>query len=366
MTRMMVLACAAMLTAVPAVGFELPGWLGFRGEAATGQPPRPVVTEIVDDRGGDARSLPGVIASKTQVIMAFQTLGRMISRDVELGDAVEKDELLAELATEDLEATTRAANAALDAAEVQLSTARTTLERTQALASRGVASDAQLEQAQQAMAAAQASANQANSELIQAQDAEGFAKMTAPFAGVVSAVYEAPGAVVDAGAPILQLSAEDGREALLDLPESALAALPDNAVFTIWQRSAPDRTVTATLDRIEPLADIATRTRRLHLTLPVDAPFRLGTLIRARVGTPGEPALSLPDAAIFERDGQPHVWRVRREGEIGRVQLLPVEIGLSYRGRVLVTDGLDIGDEIVIRGVNSLKPDQQVGRRVEP
>ncbi|RJE82722.1 efflux RND transporter periplasmic adaptor subunit [Paracoccus onubensis] len=366
MIRMTVLACAAMVAAFPAAGFELPDWLGFRGEAATEQPPRPVVTEIVEDRGDDARSLPGTIASKTQVTMAFQTLGRMISRHVELGDAVEQGALLAELATEDLAATTRAATAAVDAAEVQLSTARTTLERTQALAGRGVASDAQLEQAQRAMAAAQATADQANSELIQAQDAEGFARMTAPFAGVVSAVYEAPGAVVDAGGPILQLSAEDGREALLDLPESALAALPDNAVFTIWQRSAPERTVTATLDRIEPLADIATRTRRLHLTLPADAPFRLGTLIRARVGTPGEPALTLPDAAIFQQDGQPHVWRVSRKGEIGQVQPVPVGIGLSYRGRVLVTDGLAIGDEVVIRGVNSLEPDQKVGRRVEP
>lgn len=366
MKRITGLICAATLAAIPAAAFELPAWLGFQGEAATEAPPRPVVTEIVEDRGDDARSVPGMIASKTQVTMAFQTLGRMISRHVELGDEVEKGALLAELATEDLAATTRAATAAVDSAEVQLSTARTTLERTQALADRGVASDVQLEQAQRAMAAAQAAADQARSELIQAEDAEGFARMIAPFTGVVSAIYEAQGAVVDAGAPILQLSADDGREALIDLPESALAALPDNAVFTIWQRSDPDRTVTAMLDRVEPLADIATRTRRLHLTLPDNAPFRLGTLIRARVGTPGEPALTLPDAAIFEHENQPHVWRVRREGETGRVEPVPVTTGPSYRGRVLVTNGLSLGDEIVTRGVNSLEPDSQVGRRVEP
>ena len=290
--------------------------------------------------------------------MAFQTLGRMISRHVELGDPVAEGTLLAELATEDLAATTRAASAAVDAAEVQLSTTRTTLERTQVLVRRGVASDAQLEQAQQAMAAAQARADQVRSELIQAQDAEGFAKMTAPFAGVVSAVYEAQGAVVEAGAPILQLSADDGREAVIDLPETALAALPENVVFTIWQRSAPDHLVTAKLDRIEPLADAATRTRRLHLSLPPDAGFRLGTLVRARAGSPGEPALSLPDAAVFEHDGKPHIWRVIRDGEgedaDGTVEMVPVEVGISYNGRVLVQSGLTLGDEIVVRGVHSL------------
>ncbi|SIS75979.1 efflux RND transporter periplasmic adaptor subunit [Paracoccus saliphilus] len=366
MKRIVALAFAGMLAALPAAGFELPGWLGFGGEAATEEPPRPVVTEIVEDRGDDARSVPGLIASKTEVTMAFQALGRMISRHVELGDRVEEGQLLAELATEDLAATTRAASAAVDSAEVQLSTARTTLERTQALAERGVASDAQLEQAQRGMAAAQAAADQARSELVQAQDAEGFAKMTAPFAGVVSAVYEAQGAVVSAGAPILQLSADDAREAVIDLPESALAALPKDAVFTIWQRTDPNRTYTAPLDRIDPLADIATRTRRLHLVLPADAPFRLGTLIRARVGAPDEPALTLPDSALFERDGQPHVWRVSREGDNARVEAVGVTTGPSYRGRVLVSEGLFIGDEVVARGVNSLQPGQPVGRRVEP
>ena len=50
--------------------------------------------------------------------------------------------------------------------------------------------------------------------------------MKAPFDGVVSAVFETQGAVVNAGKPILRLSAEDEREAVIDLPEPALAGLP--------------------------------------------------------------------------------------------------------------------------------------------
>lgn len=348
---------------IPALLAAFPVWAD---EAPIPDTPRPVVTEIVEDRGGDARSVPGVIAAETQVTMAFQTLGRMIARHVKLGDRVEKGQLLAELATEDLAATTRAARAALDAAEVQLSTARTTLERTQELARRGVASEAQLEQAQRVMAAAAAMAEQTRSELVQAEDAEGFARLTAPFAGVISAVYEAQGAVVDTGAPVLQLSADDRREAVIDLPETALSGIGKQAMFTVWQRSAPTHEVTAKLDRIEPLADAATRTRRLHLTLPPEADFRLGALIRARVGAPEEPALSLPDTAIFQLDGKPHVWRVIRDGDRGKVEPVAVETGGGYGGRLLVPRGLHSGDEIVIRGVNSLEEGQTVGRRIEP
>lgn len=366
MIRGLVVLCVVSLMASPTLAFDLPDWLSFSSEAATDGPPRPVATEIVEDRGDEARSIPGVIASKTQVTMAFQTLGRMINRHVDIGDVVREGQLLAELAIEDLAATTRAASAAVDAAEVQLSTARTTYERTRQLARRNVASDAQLEQAQRSLAAAEAAARQAQSELIQAQDAESFAKMTAPYAGVVSAVYEAQGAVVSAGAPILQLSANDGREVVIDLPEAALAGIDGQETFTIWQRTDPERMVAATLDRIDPLADLATRTRRVHLSLPEGAPFRIGALVRARVGAPDAPALTLPDEAICQHDGKPHVWLVTRDGDKASVEPVPVELGTSYQGRMLVSSGISEGDEVVIRGVNSLEPGQVVGRRVEP
>lgn len=365
MTRLIVLL-TILATAAPAHALDLFGWLDSSSHAEGAAPIRPIVSEIVEDRGQDARWIPGVVASRTQVTMAFQTLGRMVSREVDLGDRVEKGDVLANLASEDLAAATRAAEAALAAAEVQRDTARLTLERTQALASRNVASAAQLEQAQRAATAAEAGAEQARSALVQARDAQGYARMTAPFSGVVSAVYEAPGSVLGAGTPVLQLSAEDQREAMIDLPESALAGLPADAVFTLWQRTDPDRQVRAVLDRIDPIADTATRTRRLYLTLPDDAPFRLGALIRAHLGTASEPALMVSGAAIFQRDGAPHVWRVVRGDGNAHVQAVRVTPGGAFQGAVLIAEGLDPGDEVVIRGVNSLADGQAVGERVQP
>ncbi|MFC3167129.1 efflux RND transporter periplasmic adaptor subunit [Paracoccus fontiphilus] len=365
MTRIIALL-AALGMAAPSHALDLPAWLDFSSHAEDVVHVRPVVSEIVEDRGEDARWVPGVVASRTQVTMAFQTLGRMVSRNVDLGDRVAQGDVLANLAAEDLAATTRAAEAALAAAEVQRDTARLTLERTQALAERNVATAAQLEQAQRAAAAAEAGAEQAQSALLQAKDTQGFARMTAPFSGVVSAVYEAPGSVLSAGTPVLQLSAEDRREAVIDLPEAALAGLPDQAVFTVWQRTDPTREVRAVLDRIDPIADAATRTRRLYLTLPPDSPFRLGALIRARLGTAGEPALMLSSAAIFRRDGAPHVWRVLRQGDGAHVEAVRITPAAELHGRVLIGEGLRPGDEVVVRGVNSLTDGQSVGPRVQP
>lgn len=359
---------AGLLMAVPASALNLPDWLalGKGGPAPAPEALRPVVSAIVEDRATATRPIPGEVRAHTQVTMAFQTVGRLVERPVDLGDRVAAGDLLAMLAADDLAARARAAGAALAAAEVQRDIARRTLQRTEALARQRVASAAQFEAAQQAAAAAEAAAGQARSVLVQAEDAQGQARMTAPFAGIVSAVHEQPGAVLAAGAPVLQLSADDEREAVIDLPESALENLPDDAVFTVWRAGDPDRTVPAVLDRIAPVADSATRTRRLYLTLPPDAAFRLGTLIRARLGSTDEPALTVPEAAIFRRGGTPHVWRVRREGGAARVEAVPVVPAGTFNGAVLIERGLAPGDEVVIRGVHSLRDNQRVGLRVQP
>ncbi|SNT73097.1 efflux RND transporter periplasmic adaptor subunit [Paracoccus seriniphilus] len=364
--ELLCIVVAGLGLAAPASALSLPSWLTGHEEAVAEMKPRPVVTEILQDTDEDTRWVPGIIASKTQVDMAFQTLGRMVERKVDLGARVTKGQVLAELAIEDLQANTRAAQAALDSAKVQLSTARSTLERTEALVARNVASDAQLEQAQRAAASAAAAVAQAESELIQAKDAEGFATMTAPFSGVVSAVYEAAGAVVGAGAPVLQLSAEDQREVVIDLPETALAGLPDDVAFTVWQRNDPDHRVPAVLDRIDPMADTATRTRRLYLSLPADTTFRLGALVRARLGTETAPVLTVASEAVVHHDDRSFVWCVLREGDSAYVTAVDVTPGPEIQGRVVVTSGLKAGDEVVIRGVNSLHEGQPVGRRVKP
>ncbi|AUH33786.1 efflux RND transporter periplasmic adaptor subunit [Paracoccus tegillarcae] len=363
-TRLAGALCLAAAMALPAAAFQLP-WQKDEAPAPAG-PPRPVVTEVVSDSDIKARSVPGLVVARQQVTLGFQTLGRLVARHVELGDDVVTGDVLAELDPDDLADNVRAASASLDAAEVQLSTSQATAERTRALARRNVASTAQLEQAEQALATAEASVGQARSELIRAEDAEGFARMAAPFDGVVSAVYANPGAVLTAGEQVLQLSAREAREAVIDLPDAALSELGDGAVFTVWQDDDPATETRATVDRIDPLADSATRTRRVHLSLDDGAHLRLGSLIRARVAGETEIAMTLPLQAVFDRDGLDHVWRVQRQGDQAVVELVHVVLGASLLGRAFVNSGLQQGDEVVIRGVNSLSEGQAVGERVAP
>lgn len=366
-----VLLALSLAVPLPAGALTLP-FLGQDQPAAPDVPPRPVVTEIVADTATTGRSTPGVIAAATEVQMAFQTLGRIVERPVDVGDRVAQGDLLARLDPEDLAGSVRAAEAAVASAEVNLGTARNAAERARALARRNVASTAQLEQAEQALAAAQSAVDQSRAQLESARDAQGFAVMTAPITGVISSVEAAPGAVVAAGDPIMTLSSEDRLEARIDLTEAQLRGIAPGTVVLVWRDRDQNAPVRGTVHRIAPVADALTRTRRVHIALPDATGLRLGSLIRARLADDRGARLTIPAAAVIDSAGKPAVWVVTRPAEgAATVALRPVTLdgdvkNLGAGARIEVVSGLAAGDEIVIRGVHSLTEGQAVGPRVDP
>ena len=357
----------ALAAPAPAAALPLP-FPGRQAEAAAPvAPPRPVVTEFVTDTAQQERTIPGVIVAATEVQMAFQTLGRIIERPVDVGDRVRQGDLLARLDPEDLASSTRAAEAAVAAAEVNLETARNTAERARALARRNVASTADLEQVRQALAAAVAADQQARADLVRARDTAAFAEMRAPFSGVISAVMAAPGTVVSAGEPVLQLSAQNRLEAVIDLAPPVMARLDLGGTFEVWSENHAESRQKATVSRVAPVADALTRTRRVHLALEDSSGFRLGALIRVRPAVTTPQGTGLPPSAILHVEGRPHVWLVTRQGDRGTVSLRPIQIlGSATAQPVTVTAGLVPGDEVVIRGIHSLREGQAVGRSVSP
>lgn len=365
MTRKTILIAA--LAAVLIAGAAALAIQRYNPGPAAAATPRPVASIIVDNQPLPVHSDPGTITAKIEVALGFQTLGRVIVRHVDVGTVVHQGQVLARQDPDDLQGKVQAARAAAEAAKVELETAQATATRTRALARRNVTSTAQLEQAEQTLAAAQAADQQARSELIRALDAAGFAEMRAPFDGVISAVFANAGAVVGAGDPVVQLAAQKGREAVIDLPEAILSGIRLDDRYEVWTESDPGNRQPARVTQIEPVADAVTRTRRIHLALANDDGVRLGALIRARPLTTGTPMPTLPVAAILTRNGQEQVWIVNRDGDSATVELHSIRSsGPATGDRISIAEGISVGDEVVIRGIHSLTSGQPVGRRVAP
>ncbi|TCO69452.1 efflux RND transporter periplasmic adaptor subunit [Rhodovulum euryhalinum] len=327
--------------------------------------PRPVVSEIVELQRADAAAYVGTVTARIEADLGFPLLGTVAARPVDRGDLVAVGDTLAQLDPEELEADRRAAEAGIIMADAQLRSARDARDRAEALVARAVDSETRLEDAERALAGAEAQMEQAEATLAQARDRLKDATLTAPHDGVITEIHAEPGATLSAGEPVLRLAATDRLEVEIDVTERDLARLAPGTPFDVSLIAQPDLTARATLDRIDPEADRSTRTRRVHLAL-ADPPggFRLGALVRVRPARDAASGVSLPLAAILAPGDAPAVWVVDRAND--RVVRRPVTLGARLGEQVQITGGLAPGEEVVLKGIHSLKDGQAVGPQVQP
>ncbi len=325
--------------------------------------PRPVVSVIVNPESGLPVTYVGTVAARIEADLGFPLSGTVAERPVSAGDTVVKGEVLARLDPEDLDAAARAAEAGVTVAEAQLRSATDARDRAEVLARRGVGSATRLEDADRARVAAEARLEQARADAARAHDMRRLATLTAPQDGVVTAVSAEPGDTIAAGQPVLRLAATGEREIVIDLTERDAAGYPPGTRFTARLVANPDVSASAALNRIDPIAYSATRTRAAYLTLDTaPAAFRLGALVSVTPQAQGDAGVALPASAILDPDTAPAVWLVDRADDT--VHRRPVTLGPAVGDFVVVSSGVAAGDEVVTKGIQSLEDGQKVGPRV--
>lgn len=350
----------AMLALISAISAVSAGPALAETAEPTAAAPRPVVSEIVELRRDAASAYVGTVTARIEPDLGFPLLGTVAARPVDTGDLVQKGEVLARLNPEDLEADLRAAEAGIIVAEAQLRSARDALERSKALVSRAVDTETRQEEAALALTVAQAQMEQARATQEQARNRLQDATLTAPYDGVVTAVYAEPGTTLSAGEPVLQLAATERLEVEIDVTEQDLARLSIGTPFTVALIAIPDVTARATLDRIDPETGRSTRTKRAHLSLIApQSGFRLGALVYVTPAADATLIVSLPVSALLTPATAPAVWVVDRDDD--RVHRRAVTLGARLGDQVQIEDGLAPGEEVVIKGIHSLTDGQRVG-----
>jgi len=205
-----------------------------------------------------------------------------------------------------------------------------------------------------------------------ARDALDDTSLRAPFAGRVGRQHAENFQDVQAGQPIVSLQDAARVEIVADLPEALVALAKKDHVkaMTVRFDSVPARTFDVEFSEIETMADERTQTFALtvHMEAPEDVRLLPGmpATLQIQLGAGALAAAStklIPITAVFsDPEGEPHVWRV--DGADLSVHLVPVTIGEPAGDRIVVTQGLEEGDEIVTAGVHFLREGMQV-RRLE-
>ena len=322
---------------------------------------RPLLSVVVQPRAAATLKLAGVVQPRIQTDLGFRVLGRLIAREVGVGDVVTKGQVVAAIDPLSLQLAVRSAQADLSNSQAQLANASTTAQRQQALADAKSGSEAALESAQQAEKTASAAVAKAQANLAKAEEQLGYAQLKAEFDGVVTAASAEVGQVVSAGDTVLTVAQPDLRDVVVDIPEADMQGLKMGSPFEIALQLDTTIRASGTVREIAPEAEAATRTQRIKIGLnnPPSA-FRLGSVVTVTATTDASPTISVPPPAILQKDGKASVWVVDPEKKT--VSLHSVEIAKpdGDESPVTVLSGLKPGDRIAIAGVNHLSEGQQV------
>jgi multidrug efflux system membrane fusion protein len=347
------------------------------GDKATAVPPRPVL--VVHPGGGaDATALAfaGEVRAREESALSFRVGGNLTRRFVDVGDAVHRGDLLAELDPGDLRLQAQAAQAQLTAAEAELARASADRARFARLARQQLVSRSALDAQNAAHAAAAGQAKAARANLDVARNQAAYSQLRAPRDGVVAARQAEAGQVVAAGQPVFTLAGDGGREVAIALPESVIRGFRVGQPVLVELWNAPGTRLPGTIREIAPSADPQTRTyaARVALAGDVAGAVELGQSARvyARAGDDAErSALTLPLAAIQRgTSGATAVWVVDPASHA--LHSTPVRLGAFAEDSAPVLAGIKASDWVVAAGGHLLRegevvaPVDRTNRPIEP
>jgi cobalt-zinc-cadmium efflux system membrane fusion protein len=288
--------------------------------------------------------------------------GRVVRIDGALGEPVKKGQVLALIRSPDL----GDATADLAKAEAERIATEHAYDRAKVLREGGGASDAAVEQAQDAWRIAQAELERAQEKVALFHAGAGVTEsyaLTSPIAGTVLARTVTPGFEIQgtySGGSLPELFTVgdlDDVWVYADIYENDLARVHAGEHVSVSVTGVPER-FEGQVDYVADMLDPQTRTARLRCTIPNPdhrlEPEMYGTV---RVSVAAIQALAVPRSAVMHLADQSLVFVERGPAADGRMRYerLPVVVDESGDAPyVPVEHGLDRGDRVVAKGAEAL------------
>lgn len=371
-------------------GFAVLLLLGFGFVVARSGPLAPTqITTTRAETGRVSSSLFGIgtVEARRSYFIGPTAAGRVKAVHVEVGEQVKAGQLLAEIEPVDLDQRLRSldasyarASSAVSAAEAQRkdALARQTIaglnaKRYRDLGDKHFVSPSAVESKQQELTSAQAAVDASEANLQSARqevvrlkaDQDGLRqqrdnlRLLAPIGGVVTSRDAEAGSTVVAGQSVVKLVEPSSLWVKARLDQGRSRGLAVEQAATIALRSNPGMPLTGKVLRIEPVSDSVTEERITVVTFDqIPVGLSIGEMAEVTVQTAADQSgLTLPNAAIKQTSQGPGVWKL---GD-GQPVFVAVKLGSSsLDGRVQVLDGIGAGDEIIVHSERELSAGARV------
>lgn len=297
----------------------------------------------------------GLAEARRTSRLGFQSGGRIETIDVRIGDRVKAGQTLARLDTRGLAAQLASAQAIVAEARAGHQLALDTADRQNTLKVQGHVSqqrvDEALAQATTAMARVDAARAQADTLRVQID----LAAIAAPYDGVIVSRFADEGAIAGPGQAILELVEAGDLEARVGVPARIVAELVPGEIYRLEAETGP---VDATLRSVTGVVDPSQRTVAVVFDVPATSGVPAGSIVRLRLDRKlDERGFWVPVKALSSANrGMWTVYAVVGEGEGWRAQPRLVEMVHSAGERAFVRGPVEVGERIIIDGLQRVTP----------
>jgi len=314
----------------------------------------------VESRAPASTRLSGRLIWNDDVTVRIFTpfAGRVRKITVDIGQTVEKNAPLAEVESPDF----GQAQADARKAEGDLKLAERSLAREQELFAHGAAAQKDVEAAEDAQTQAEAEHSRAVSKIAaygaNADSLDEIFVLQTPLAGTAVDKRVNPGQEIrpdqmlanipEITDPLFVVSDPTHLWIQIDATEVDMPRLQPGREFTFTSRAFPDETFTGRVDKVSEFIDPNTRTIKVRGS--VNNPRRLlkAEMFVNVILSGGEtPNISVPATAVFLKGEKHFVFVQEKPGQFTRQEVV---IGSEQEGRVLILNGLQVGQQVVTDG----------------
>ena len=288
----------------------------------------------------------GNIAAWQEASIGAEAVGlRLAEVRVNVGDFVQRGQVLAVFAAESVAQDLAQARAALTEAQANLAEAGANAQRARELQGSGALSAQQIGQylSQENTAKARVQAQEASvaSQTLRLRQAQ----VLAPDSGLISQRSATVGAVLAPGQELFRLIRQGRLEWRAEVAAPDLAGVKSGMNVTVTPVGGPE--IAGRVRMLAPTVDPATRNALVYVDLPKPGTARAGMFARGSFDAGASQAMTLPQSAVLLREGFNLVLRV---GPDNRVTQIKVGVGRRVGGLVEITSGLDAAARVVASG----------------
>jgi hypothetical protein len=298
---------------------------------------------------GNTVDLPGRLEAFSKASLFARVSGYLKSWSVDIGDRVKAGQVLAEIETPDLDQQILQAQAEWASTKANANLSQSTAKRWVSLQEQNFVSPQAAEEKLAEAGAKQALANASQANVERLKSLKTFARIIAPFDGIVTSRQTDVGALINvggsAGTELFTVSDTKRLRLYVNVPQNLVGAIQvgGTAEFTVPEN--PGQTYKASVQSMSQAINAGTATMLVQLSAEnTNSKLMPGGTASVKFALPASEALRVPPSTlIFGKEG----LRIATVGEDMKVLLKPIKIARDFGSSIEIASGLSATDRII-------------------